>query len=424
MSETAQSPTTNTRRQAGLRIAVLANRFPALSETFVIDQVAGFLEAGHDVTVFSAQATPEECDHALIDRHQLTSITCYGTEIPAHQTTRLAAALRALRRAPGHDRPYLLRALDPRLGVRSALSLRPYLETQDHLPPREFDILHCHFGPLGIRALRQRTIGTLSGRLAVTFHGMEMSQYRHLLSTREYRLLFDQGDLFLPVSERWRQRLLQAGCPPERTHVHHMGVRVEDRPIAPLTHQGPPRLLSVGRLVEKKGFAYAIAAVGHIRDRHPDLEYIIVGEGPLRAALAQQIRDLELTNTVRLLGSRSNEEVQALMADADMLIAPSVTSATGDMEGIPVVLMEAMAAGLPVVSTFHSGIPELVEHGVTGFLVPERDSAALAEELITVLRRPDDLHAIRQAARTKVETDFNSSILNGLLVERFRSTLE
>ncbi|MEO7685210.1 MAG: glycosyltransferase [Gemmatimonadaceae bacterium] len=126
--------------------------------------------------------------------------------------------------------------------------------------------------------------------------------------------------------------------------------------------------------VEKKGFEYSIRAVARVRDVGPGLRYDIVGDGPLHQQLENLIRELGVERKVFLHGSQTGEVVQRMMAEAHLFVLASVTAANGDQEGTPVSLLEAQASGLPVLSTWHSGIPEVVLHEQTGFLVAERDT--------------------------------------------------
>ena len=176
---------------------------------------------------------------------------------------------------------------------------------------------------------------------------------------------------------------------------------------------GRVRLATVGRLVEKKGVEQAIRAVSLLRRERPELAftYRVAGDGPLRGHLEALIGSLGLQDCVTLLGACTGREVAALLEDSQLYLQPSVTAANGDMEGIPVSLMEAMAMGLPVLSTRHSGIPELVADGEAGFLVPERDIPALAARLADLAAEPSRWPAMGGAGRLAVEPGFDNDRL-------------
>jgi colanic acid/amylovoran biosynthesis glycosyltransferase len=148
-----------------------------------------------------------------------------------------------------------------------------------------------------------------------------------------------------------------------------------------------------------------------------------VGDGILRNALTTQIEKLKLGGSIRLLGWKSQEEIVELLKQADILLAPSITGNDGDEEGIPTTIMEAFALGLPVISTQHSGIPELVQDGQSGFLVPERDADALAQKLECLIKEPEKRHAMGRNGRTFVEQHHDIDQLNDQLVKIYQQLL-
>jgi len=171
-------------------------------------------------------------------------------------------------------------------------------------------------------------------------------------------------------------------------------------------------VLSIGRFVEKKGLKYAIEAVENVHKTGRNLHYSIVGDGVLRGALEKKIADSQIQHLVDLIGWQDHDSITRILSGAHILIAPSVTADDGDQEGIPNVLKEAMATGLPVLGTLHSGIPELVENGVSGYLVPEREVAALTGRLIDLCDHPEKWAEMGTRGREKVEADFNTDKIN------------
>jgi colanic acid/amylovoran biosynthesis glycosyltransferase len=181
--------------------------------------------------------------------------------------------------------------------------------------------------------------------------------------------------------------------------------------------------LTVGRLVEKKGLEYAVRAVALARRTCPNLRYEIIGDGPLRPALGELVDKLNLAPIVSLLGAADCDFVRRKMAATDLFMLPSVTANDGDQEGIPVSLMEAQACGLPVLSTRHSGIPELVADGESGFLVAERDVEALASRLTYLIEHPESWPRMGRAGRTIVESRFNIEALNRDLLQIYEHAI-
>lgn len=263
-------------------------------------------------------------------------------------------------------------------------------------------LLHAHFGTDGLLALPLAE--ALRVPLVTTLHGHEVSRTRARmlfsgrLSWMRYALLkrrlTERGGLFLAVSEAVRGRALAAGYPAHRIITHPNGVDTDFfRPSG--APPEPDLILHVGRLVEKKGTAALIDAVARIEDSR----LVIVGDGPLRPSLERRARSLGLEARVHFTGALPPADVLGWMHRAWLLAAPSVTAGDGDAEGLPTILCEAAAAGLPVVATRHSGIPEVVSEGETGLLSPEGDVGLLARNLSLLLASPRMRESMAGAAR-------------------------
>lgn len=184
------------------------------------------------------------------------------------------------------------------------------------------------------------------------------------------------------------------------------------------------KIITIARLVEKKGIEYAIKAIAKVAENHPNIIYNIAGDGPLRESLEKLILDLKISDNVKLLGWMTQEQVRQLYVDSHIFVLPSVTAATGDREGQALVLQEAQAMGLPVVSTLHNGIPEGVLEGKSGFLVPERDVDALAEKIGYLVENPEIWTQMGQHGRKFVEERYDIKQLNKQLVEMYEKLLK
>lgn len=403
-----------------MRIAIFVSEFPALSETFVMRQVVGLLERGHDVTVFADRPRAEPLAHPDFARYDLKRRTRY-LDMPASRLLRvLAAAGRLLRHAP--QAGTLLRTLNLVRHGRDAASLRLFFWAVRLLPEPPFDVLHCHFGPVGGMVGVLRDLGAVQGQLATTFHGADLTA---CLRDRPamYRDLVRDGDLFLPISDYLHKRLLALGCEPSRLAVLRMGVdlgRFVERPRSRVD-TGPLKVLTIGRLVEKKGVADGLRAIAWARRRGVELRYTVVGDGPLRGRLEALAGELGIADAVQFRGWQVQDAIVEALYDHDVLLAPSVTAQDGDQEGIPVTLMEAMATGMAVVSTRHSGIPELVEDGRSGLLADEGDHAALADALIRLSDSPELARSMGRAARLRVAAAHDADALDDQLDRHLRS---
>jgi colanic acid/amylovoran biosynthesis glycosyltransferase len=395
-----------------LRLAFYVSRFPVLSETFVLGQITGMIDRGHEVTIFARRPESEGKVHPDVERYGLIERTRYWPE-PGDER---AVALRAARRHPVRALEVAWRCRDePSPTAARRRALMPLAEG-------EFDAILCHFGNNAVDAQHLRDLGGLRGKLVAIFHAWELTLLLRERGERYYDDLFDKADLLLPISEHWRRRLLQLGCPPRKLDVHHMGVDTTKLSFRERHKEdgAPVELLSVARLVEKKGLGDAIAAVAALREAGVDFRYRIVGDGPLKEELEREVAEHGLDDHVQLLGAKTQDVVHRMIDEAHLLLAPSVTASNGDQEGIPVSIMEAMARGLVVVSTHHTGIPELVEDGESGVLVDEHDVEALGTALVALATEPERWASLGRAARQRVEDAFDQDKLNDALVERVR----
>ncbi len=272
-------------------------------------------------------------------------------------------------------------------------------------------LIHAHFAPDGVMALplAQR----LQVPLVVTFHGYDATMqdkyakasfWSHRVYLRRREVLKQKARLFIAVSEYIKQKILEQDFPPDKVVVHHIGVDTETFQPDPSV-QRHPIVLFVGRLAEKKGCEYLIQAMSQVQVVMPDVELVIIGDGALRVEL-EKLAAIKL-RCYRFLGTQPPQIVKRWMNQALLLGAPSVTAATGDSEGLPIVLIEAQAMGLPVVSSIHSGIPDAILHGQTGFLASERDWKTLAEYILRLLKDRTLWQQFSQNGQERVRTRFS-----------------
>ena len=413
-----------------MKIAYVLDRFPVLSETFILNQIAGLIDAGHDVDLYAKSLHTAGVVQPEVVRLGLAERARFWPDLPASKSHRFLRALRLLAQQLREGRPAALRCADVlHYGVEAANGNLVYASALIRTP-QAYDVIHAHFGNVGVRAQGLRDLARLRGPLVTTFHGFDLShgfrsgRMSRLLSG--YGVLFRRGDLFLPISDRWRERLIELGCPPDRIVVHRMGVDLDRfvlRPQAALPDR-PLRLVSVARLVEKKGISIAIDAVDRLIERGHQVEYTVIGDGPLRAALETRAGEYRATGVIRFMGAVPQDQVAAQLSRANILVAPSLTARNGDEEGLPVVIMEAMASGLLVVASKHSGIPELVVDRVTGYLAPEGDPVALATVLAEAAEHRDRWQVMRSAARRAVEEHHDIRKLNAKLMGLFARLAE
>jgi colanic acid/amylovoran biosynthesis glycosyltransferase len=272
-----------------------------------------------------------------------------------------------------------------------------------------FDIVHAHYGPVGLRAARLLDAGVIQGRLVVTFHGFDALVVPRESGAHVYAHLFEQAAALTSGSEYMREQLLDLGASSDRTVVVPIGIDLnvfspddEARPNVAAT-----RLLSVARLIEAKGVQIALNAVLRLKEMGVNVTYTIIGDGPFRRELETLARDLEISDVVTFKGEQSEEEIQEAYRSADVFLHPALHGEDGWVEGQGLVLAEAQATKLPVIASRCGGIPESMNAGITGYLVPEGDYEEIAARVAHLVKHPREGIAMGKAGREFVETRFN-----------------
>lgn len=406
-----------------MKIAFILNQFPVLSATFILNQITGLIDLGHDVRIIAYTDPREPKIHPDIEKYNLLARTRYIPQIPKHKALCLMKAF-WLVISNFHKGPIaLLKFIKMFILRRKGLSLtRLYLLLE--FVEGNFDIVQCHYGPVGIEGIFLKDAG-IKAKICTAFHGFDLSRYPLTHGRNIYDDLFEKGDIFLPISKYWKKELIDMGCSPDRIVVHHMGIDLKRFPYAERTPAAgePFRLLTVARLVEKKGHEYALKAVAKLIGKGYDIEYIIAGDGPLRESLEALAAHLGISDRVVFTGPVERDEVVGLYERAHLFLLPSVTAADGDKEGIPVVLMEALAVGLGALATDHSAIHEIIIDGKTGFLAPERNSDVLAERLQYLLDHPHLWPTTGLCGRQYVQDNYDIHVLNGKLAGIYQKLL-
>jgi colanic acid/amylovoran biosynthesis glycosyltransferase len=392
---------------ACLRVALVVHRFPVVSETFVARLGADLLEAGHDVRILATG--PPDGDGPVHDFVTTSGLDRRVRHARGNGPLSRGTLARIARTSSVHAMGAIgLGALDRLAPSRTGMARMCAAEAP-------FDVVHAQFGWAGLAAARQRFWGALRTRaLVVHFRGHDITTYVAEHGDRVYARLFRQADLFIANSAHFRDRAIALGCPADRIRV--IGSPIDTDFFAPPPRprargDGPLRLVSVGRLVEKKGFADAIAAVRLLGEAGQATTLQIVGDGPLRPHLEADVARLGLGDAVHFAGAATREGVRDALHAADIMLAPSTRSASGDEDAAVNTLKEALATEMPVVATRHGGIPELVLPGENGLLVPERDPRALACAIAELARDTATWARLGAAGRKKVVQEYGRDVI-------------
>lgn len=282
------------------------------------------------------------------------------------------------------------------------------------------DIVHAQFGYSGYYCLGLKRFFRIP--LVTSFYGydatgMPITQTKWL---RRYGLLFEKGDLFLVEGTRMKERLVELGCRPEKIVINHLGIDTMSMPFQErrVGKNMPVKVLVAGTFTEKKGIPYAVEAFGMVAQRRPDVPMLlnIVGESrgtptgrDIERQVVEKIQEYKIESKVKMHGYLDRQKFFRVIFDNHIFLSPSITAANGDAEGgVPVAIIEAQASGMPVLSTLHCDIPEVVLDSRSGYLAPEKDIESLADRLEALVEAPESWPAMGRAGREHVEREYEA----------------
>jgi colanic acid/amylovoran biosynthesis glycosyltransferase len=402
------------------RVGYLVSWFPAITETFILEEVLALRARGVGVDVFPLFGARGGEVHQ--GWKQAEGCTHYHASLSWEL---VAAQLHWLRRKP---RAYLkawrdalrLNAPSPRLLVRAPVVIAKAALIARRIEALGVDHLHAHWATHP--ALAAWVIRMLTGvGYSFTTHAHDL-----YVDTAMLRQKVEEARFVVTISE-FNRALIERHCGDPaagKVHVVRCGVDLGAFAPRPAARAEVPTFLCVAGLRAYKGHDVLLDACALLRARGVRVQVLLAGEGELRRHLEARIAREGLGDAVQLLGAVPHQRVPDLLAKATAMVLPSVRARDGQMEGIPVALMEAMAAGVPVISTRLSGVPELVEDGETGLLVAERDAPALADAMARLAAEPDVGRRLAEAARRTVRERFdrarNVAVLESLLAGALR----
>lgn len=294
------------------------------------------------------------------------------------------------------------------------------------LKKNRIELIHARFGTTGVEMLNVKKRCKVP--MLTSFHGFDSPDNRKNKSRYKgvLKKLFEKGELFTVPSCHMRNILIKNGCPPQKIRVHYSGIDLEQFPYSPRSIPASPepiQILTVGRLIPKKGTEYLLQAFQRVVKKHPPCMLHIVGDGPLDKKLKIMTKELGIEKKTKFWGALPHHHVADLFQKTHIFCLPSIRTRKGNVEGIPNVIKEAMAAGLPVVSTKHGGIPEIIKHGKTGLLVRGKDSKEPADALLKLIRHPETWESFGIAGRKYIEENFNSRLQVPKLEKLYRQLI-
>ncbi len=407
-----------------MKIAFIVGTFPSLSETFILNQITGLLELGHDIEIFSLLRSKDTKRHDIINKLNLMDKVRYFPEIPKNSFLRLMKGKFLLVKNFWKDPGRMAGSINIFKRDKDIISLKILY----HIIPflgKDFDIIHSHFGHIGNIGVYLRK-GGIKGKLVTTFYGYDITAILKQYGTGVYKNLALYGDLFLPICNYFKNILVDLKFDQNKIQIHPLGIEV-DKFISKEQRIIPGEIfniLTIGRLTEKKGYFFSLSAIKKLIDRNINIKYTIIGEGPLLNEIRERIEEYGISDFIDLVGAVDQDDIKNYFNKAHIFLLPSITADNGDQEGTPTVLLEAQAFGLPVISTYHSGIPEIVLSEKTGYLVEEKNSEDIADRLIYLIEHKKELSEMGKNGRKFVEDNFNVNNLNKELEKKYLDLLK
>ncbi len=378
------------------RVGYVLKRYPRFSETFVVNEILAHEAAGMDINIFALRPTVDShFQHAIADVRAPVTYLRYGG-IKAETLWSEMATL-------GQNFPETWSLLAECPGY-TAVEVYQALLLAREVREQGIEHLHAHFATTAAAVARLASLLT-SVPYSFTAHAKDI--FHETVDEELLGLKIADASSVVTVSdfnvEHLHERFPRSA---ERIRRIYNGLNLAGYAYSdPAERQ--PLIAAVGRLVEKKGFADLIDACARLTAMDVPYRCVILGGGDLAEPLQEKIREQSLDRQVTLLGPQSQTEVLKMMRQAAMLVAPCITASTGDRDGLPTVLLEAMACGTPCISTEVTGIPEVVRHNDTGLLVPEQQPKLLAGAIRQLLTDGEQRVRLASAARKLIEDQFD-----------------
>ena len=394
------------------RVAYLFSRYPVVSQTFCDSEMLALEGMGFDLEIASLNRPPNSFRHERLDRLRAEIHYPPPPEV-----------LDALASDPEFERVLgpLIKDHDRRYGAsyKAATRARNAWYFAGLFRRLGVQHVHVHF------ANRATHTALFLRKLGFTFSFTAHAQdFMFDLGSVELLAEMARGAEFVVAVSEFSRRLLCEQCPDSASKIRCIFNGIEVAHFQPVAakDRSPVRIVSIGRLIEFKGFKHLVGAAALLKQRGVAVDIRIIGDGPCRAELEAQIARGGLADTVTLLGVRSQDEVSAELASADLFALASIFDSQGASDILPTVITEAMACGLPVVSTTVTGIPEMVIHGETGLLVPPANEDVLAAAIAELAADPARRGRMGQAGRARAEALFTFPVTAGVLGETFAAT--
>jgi colanic acid/amylovoran biosynthesis glycosyltransferase len=399
--------------------------FPIQSETFILNQIVDLIDKGHHVDIFPYVKCESDNPHAKYVEYGLSDKTFPSGPTPFSFLTRIKICILFAIHNPSKI-IHLIKLLNFLKFGKSALNLTLFMSAKPYLERAPYDIYHGHFGESGVALVKLKKAGVIKGKIITTFHGYDAHFTPQDIEQKRifYSELFREGNWFTANSEYTRKKICLLGC--KENLAIRMPVGLDSAKYNVKTREyvqnNVLRILSVGRLIPVKGLQYGIEAIELlVRMGFENIEYWIVGSGELYDELANLAERIGVASNVKLLGSKSQEEIIEIMSQSDIFLHPAVTDTDGRQEAQGLVIQEAQAMEMAVIATRTGGIADGVIENESAFLVEEKNALALAEAIKQFIENKELISRFGKVGREYVEQNFDIRKLNDQLFEIYLS---
>jgi len=391
-----------------MKIAYVLEIFPKLSESFIVNEIVELMKKGHDVRIFSMNLPVEDIKHEVVNEYNILERTHYFSFNSIFRVN-LINLLKYFLFGVFQD----LANLKIHTNIFGFNLKLAYFATIMH--KNRMELIHAHFASMGI--VSRKVSKMLGIPYTLTAHAFDIYMNP---DEDNLRVVLENALCIVTISEYNKNHLQGKIGIMNRIDVIRCGIDIDRfSPLGRSMVNDGMELLTVTRLVEKKGLEYLIRAIPIVIKEIPDCNLTIVGSGPLNDQLHQLVHDLKLERYIQFKGDQSDFELMHYYENAEMFILPCIIAENGDRDGIPVAIMEAMAMELPVISTMVSGIPELVEDGISGILVSQKDEKAIADAIIRLHKDRNLRLEMGKKGRQIIEYKYNIVLESEKLIKIF-----
>ncbi|ADI74122.1 glycosyl transferase group 1 [Methanohalobium evestigatum Z-7303] len=373
-----------------VKIVYLLSKFPKLSESFILNEIFNLKRKGFDIYIFSIYKPSESIVHDELDNELLNKTYYFDITY-------------VLKNLPKFIKYYLKYIIKELLDKRLPLHATKMAYFSIIIEKIDINHIHAHFAT---KAAHARVLSNIFG-LSYTLTAHAYDLYRNPNISHLKRTL-DDAEYNITISEYNKNYMKNVIGSNNNINVIRCGIDYEKfKPTNKQNNSSRVKILSVSRLIEKKGHIYLIRSIPEVIKHCTNCEFIIVGSGELENELKKLVEELNIKEYVNFVGDVTDYELIEYYNTADIFVLPCVIDKNGDRDGIPVAMMEAMSMELPVISTNVSGIPELVENENTGLIIPEKNVKQLTNAIIRLCKNPDERKKMGIKGRQIIVNKFN-----------------